>query len=444
MLTDQASKKLRVADSDPETTKLWKLSNDFCLKWQGNTDALGARNVLAAFYLLARCAQNSLGAFPDNEKWFDFAGRFLALYVRDQNSDTGEEVQLTPFVKSLVETAIKDVTVRTLKTEAGPEKWAEMINADCKTGTQGKIDELVTASDLGDPKMELVVMAAEFIKGDWVTPFRGTTITGTPFYGTGEGAPVGKCNMMNHSDESKAYLWEGQYCDVALMPTGAQDDYETENDIYGLVVLPKGEQGKPTDPAMMDAAAKEVAENLEGIKGAIRWVNLVGVKRRGYDSVRVQMPRIKHKMAPVNLTQACGEVLPGPLLSAINGVTMVNNKDLGWVNSPLEVNKVVHATYLQVNETGFEAAAATAIIVYRSIGVSDEEDDPYKLLRCDRGFLFYLADLGSHPHVLYYSRVTDAKGLEEAPQAPNPENALSERAWDDLPDYQKRFETEGK
>ena len=108
------------------------------------------------------------------------------------------------------------------------------------------------------------------------------------------------------------------------------------------------------------------------------------------------------------------------------------------------MNKVLHATYLQVHETGFEAAAATAIIVFRSIGVSDEEDDPYKLVRCDRGFLFYLADLGSHPHVLYYSRVTDAKGLEEAPQAPNPEGALSERAWDDLPDYQKRFETAGK
>ena len=421
---------------DGDDNKLWHLSNRFCLEWSGKTDALGARNVLAAFYLLARCAQNSLDIFPNNERWFDFVGRFLALYVRDQNSDTGEEVRLAPFVESLVKTTIRDVTVRTLTTEAGPEKWAAMINKDCKTGTQGKIEEIVAPSDLDDPKMELVVMAAEFIKGDWVTPFRGTTITGTPFYGTGEGAPVGKCNMMHHQYGSKAYLWEGQYCDVALLPTGAEDDDESDSGIYGLAVLPKGEQGKPTDPAMMDAAAKEVAENLEGIKGAIRWVNFPGAgKRRGHDRVVVELPRIKHKMEPFDLTGACGKLLPRPLMSDINGVTMVNKTGQGWVNSPLEVNKVLHATYLQVHETGFEAAAATVAIVYRSMGVDDVEEPEHKLVRCDRGFLFYLADLGPQPHVLYYSRVTDAKGLEEAPMAPNPEGALKEKEWDSLPDH---------
>lgn len=422
---------------DGDDNKLWRLSNSFCLEWSGKTDALGARNVLAAFYLLARCAQNSLDIFPNNERWFDFVGRFLALYVRDQNSDTGEEVRLTRFVESLLETAIRGVTVRTLTTEAGPEKWAAMINEDCKTGTQGKIEEIVEPSDLDDPKMELVVMAAEFIKGDWVTPFRGTTITGTPFYGTGEGAPVGKCNMMHHQDGSNAYLWEGQYCDVALLPTGKEDDYESDNGIYGLVVLPRGEQGKPTDPAMMDAAAKEVAENLEGIKGAIRWITYPGAgKRRGHDNVVVQLPRIKHKMKPFDLTEVCGKLLPGPLMGDINGVTIVNQTGDGWINSPLEVNKVLHATYLQVHETGFEAAAATVAMVYRSLGVGGEEPKP-KLVRCDRGFLFYLADLGPQPHVLYYSRVTDAKGLEKAPSPPDPHNALNEEEWDSLPDYAK-------
>jgi hypothetical protein len=317
-----------------------------------------------------------------------------------------------------------------------------MINKDCKRGTQGKIEKIVEPSDLDDPKMELVVMAAEFIKGTWVTPFRGTTITGTPFYGTGEGAPVGKCNMMNHSESSKAFLWKGQYCDVALMPTGKADDYTEDSGIYGLVVLPKGEQGKPTDPKMMDLAAKEVAENLEGIKGAIRWVNLPAIgggveKQRGYDRVVVQLPRIKHKMEPFDLIGVCGELLPRPLMGDINGVTMVNKTGQGWIDSPLEVNKVLHATYLQVHETGFEAAAATSIVVYRSIGVEEVKEEEYTLVRCDRGFLFYLADLGPQPHVLYYSRVTDAKGLEKAPMAPNPKGALAEKAWDKLPAFVK-------
>lgn len=427
---------------DDDDNKLWHLSNTFCLEWEGETDALGARNVLAAFYLLARCAQNSLEIFPSNEQWFDFAGRFLALYVRDENTETGGAVRLTSFVEDLVKTAIKGVAVRTLTTQAGVGEWVKMINTDCKVATQDKISEIVKAEDLSDPKMELVVMAAEFIKGDWDTHFTGTTITGTPFYGTGEDAVAGTCNMMNHSESSKTYLWEGQYCDVVLMPTTKDEHGETKDtDIYGMVVLPKGEQGKPTDPAMMEKATKEVAENLAGIQGAIKWNTYRSYdgegKSRAYDNVVVQLPRIKQKMEPFDLTKICDKLLPERLMGAIDGVTETDIQPLGWQPSPLEVNKVLHATFLQVHETGFEAAAVTAIIAFRSLGAAEDVGYPPKLVRCDRGFLFYLVDLGPQPHVLYYSRITDAKGLEKAPQAPDEEKSLDEEPWDKLPAFAK-------
>tara|TARA_B100001057_G_scaffold451687_1_gene494949 strand:+ start:251 stop:1537 length:1287 start_codon:yes stop_codon:yes gene_type:complete len=419
---------------EAENNKLWKLSNAFCVEWANATDALGARNVLAAFYLLARCARNGLHIFPSDEAWFDFAGRFLALYVRDETSDTKDKVRLSQHVKDLANLTIKDVTVRTLTTEAGVDEWVKMINKDCKDNTDGKIDELLKRRDLSDPDLELVVLAAEFIKGDWDTPFQGTTITGTPFYGTGEHAVVGKCNMMQQQDSGKAYLWEGQYCDVALLPTTRDEQGETKDtDIYGMVVLPKGEQGKPTDPEMMENATKEVAENLARIQGAIKWNTYRSFdgegKARAFDDVVVQLPRIKRKMDSYDLTPTCRKVLPETLMNELDGVTEVNNKVRGWENSPLYVSKVVHGTFLQVHETGFEAAAATAIIAFRSLGVDDSMGEPPKLVRCDRGFLFYLVDLGPQPHVLYYSRITSAEGLEDAPQGPNDNKVLSEAPW---------------
>jgi serine protease inhibitor len=411
------SKKPRV--DGPDNTKLWALTNAFCKEWEKNTDALGARNILAAFYLLCLVAQNSVGIFPADESWFEYTGRFLALYVRDTNTETKERVRLSPFVTKLLESkaALKNkVTVRTLTEEAGPAGWAEMINADCDKATKTKVPEIVSARDLTDPHLELVVMAAEHIKGHWANAFHNT-VTGHPFYGTGEGAAVGKCNLMSHRDFETSgdgcLYWEGRYCDVVLLPTtrGEPNQPKVRTTIYAIVVLPKGEDNKPTDPEMMAKAAEEIQNNLLALRAV--------VEKNVRSRVMLEMPRIKQKMTPVDITTDCRKIFPKALMGVgmIKGVTQVEETTtgLGWVDSPMEVAAVYHATFLQVHETGFEAAAATAIVCFRSLGA----DDPraIKFVTCTRGFLFYLAEMGPQPHVLYLSRVLDDTGLKDAPKA---------------------------
>ena len=408
----------------PDDTKLWELTSAFCKEWKNNTDALGARNILAAFYLLCLVARNSLEIFPADESWFEYIGRFLALYVRDTNTDTKEPVRLSPYVTDLLQskaTLKNKVTVRTLTEEAGPAGWAEMINTDCNKATKTKVPEIVSADNLSDPRLELVVMAAEYIKGHWVDPFHDT-VTGHPFYGTGEGAAVGKCNLMSHRDFEKSgygcLYWEGQYCDVVLLPTtrGEPNQPKEPTTIYGLVVLPKGEDNKPTDPEMMDKAAEEIQNNLPALRAV--------VEKNERSRVMLQLPRIKQKMTPVEITSDCQKIFPKTLMgqAMINGVTQVEKTTmgLGWQNSPMEVAAVYHATFLQVHETGFEAAAATAIVCYRSLGAGDPE--AIKFVTCTRGFLFYLAEMGPQPHVLYLSRVLDDTGLKDAPKAPEEES----------------------
>ena len=415
-------------DDVDDGMKLWKLSNDFCREWKNDTDALGARNVLAVFYLLAKCAQNGLDTFPDNDNWFNFVGRFLALYVRDRNS-AGKAVDLSDSVKTLVKEKIEGVTVETLQTANGVEQWVKTINDACRHNTKDKIDELVGVEHLNNPQMQLVVMAAEFTKGDWVTPWKGVTIAETPFYGTGKDSEVGRCNMMNHSSKSNVFLWQGEYCQVVLMPTAEPDRPRDLSDVYGLVVLPFGKQRKPTELGMMDRATTEVAENLAQIKGAIKFKSDTrwgGSRTPDYDDdVVLQLPRMRHTMRPFDLSTACQSVLPFELMHSINNVAVVKDDVTGWGPSPpLRVDKVLHSTFLQVHEAGFEAAAATAVAVYVLSSAAFGQPPPPRLVRCDRGFLFYIANLGPQPHVLYYSRVTNDIGLRDAPQASDPDKEL--------------------
>jgi serine protease inhibitor len=436
---------IEVSRVDPEMTKLWDLSNSFCIRWEKINGALGARNVLAAFYLLAKCAQNSLGTFPTNYDWFDFDGRFLGIYVRDEfvikknGNIITQKLELAQSVTDLLRDQIKGVKVTTLATTDGPEMWAGEINSDCKRGTKDKIDNIVDANALSDPRLTMVLMAAEFVKGDWLHFFTGKTITNTPFYGMlddkGGSVGAGSCNMMNHSEVTKGYLWNGVHCKVALMPTKKKGDKDTA--VYGLVVLPQGEQGQPTDPQNMILAANEVKNNLESIKNAIRTEELPGGhKFPRYDNFALQLPRIECKMESVGITAMCGEILPENLMNNINNVVNVNDGGT-WKNAPMQVGAVYHATYVKVHETGFEAAAATAIGCYRSAGASTLIKPT--LVRCDRAFLFYLVDLGAQPHVLYFSRIIDARDLENAPKAEDDDGEIDEKSWHDLNEKEKHF-----
>merc|ERR1712072_752196 len=115
-------------------------------------------------------------------------------------------------------------------------------------------------------------------------------------------------------------------------------------------------------------------------------------------------------MAPFNLTRMCGKELPTALMDSLDHITEVN-EDGEWKMDPMHVSKVVHATYLKVDETGFEAAAATAVIAFRSL--SADCDKPKPILRFDRGFLFYILDMNEdNPHVLYHARIESDVGLK--------------------------------
>ena len=404
----------------PETYKLWKATMGFCQRWESDNDALGVRNVMAVFYLLAKCVAAGhaerpafMDYFPTDERWFKYVGRFLALYCRDVTHG-GHQIRLSATTTKTAE-EIGGVKIETLKTAGGFDAMAELINADCKEATKGKIPEIVKGSDLEDPKLQLVAMAAEFIKGTFCAPFKNDTQVDWVFHGT-EGHEKGTCHLMCQKEITRDVVtFKRDTFEAAVLSTKTSDGQPST--IKLVAVLPNADEVTAstgqTSKHAMDTAKREFAFSID---------TLASLVATPHDQLlpdtqkKVEMPRIERKMAPFNLTSMCGKELPNALMSSLDYITEVN-EDGEWKMDPMHVSKVVHATYLKVDETGFEAAAATAVIAFRSLSADCDEDKP--ILRFDRGFLFYILDMNEDtPHVLYHARIESDVGLKDAPAAP--------------------------
>lgn len=407
----------------PENRKLWKATMGFCQHWKSDNDAFGVRNVLAVFYLIAKCVAAGhadrpafMDYFPTYEGWFAYVGRFLALYCRDVTHG-GLPIRLSATTTKTAE-AIGGVKIETLKVADGFDAMADLINADCNIATMGKIPNIVQGSDLDDPKLQLVAMAAEFIKAKLESPFTEITKKDAIFHGT-EGRDKGTCHLMCQEGITRdALTFKCDSFEAAVLSTKTSDGQPST--IKLVAVLPDADEVTKstgqTSKSAMDAAAAEFANSVDVLASLVATPH---DQELPDTQKKVEMPRIERKMAPFNITDECKKELPNQLMDGLNHITEINKRG-EWKMDPVSVSKVIHATYLKVDEAGFEAAAATAVVTFRSL--SADAGEPKPILRFDRGFLFFILDMDPEtPHVLYHARIESDVGLKNAPAAPKEE-----------------------
>ena len=135
---------------------------------------------MAAFYMLAKAeaAHHAerpafMDYFPTDERWFDYVGRFLALYTRDTNAD-GHALRLTATVKGLLAKGLDGVKIVTLKSEEGPRQ----VGGDDQRRLQGgrpraRSPRSWASPTWTTPMFQTCALAAEFIKGKYVHEFKG-------------------------------------------------------------------------------------------------------------------------------------------------------------------------------------------------------------------------------------------------------------------------------
>lgn len=249
-----------------------------------------------------------------------------------------------------------------------PEAASEKINTWVEGETAAKIRDLVPPSLLG-PLTVLVLVNAIYFKGDWACQFDPDYTRDAPFWRTSSESV--EVPMMEQ--RSRFGYWEDESLQVLDLPY-------TGDSLSMTVLLPR----RPDGLAELEGAL--TAENLD------RWTDKLRERE-----VLVHLPRLK---------MSRGFRLEG-VLKSMGMTDAFGAADFSGMDGTrsLAISTVIHKAYIDLNEEGTEAAAATAVVALRGVA------PPPPTFRADHPFLLMIRE-NATGSILFLGRV--ANPLAEA------------------------------
>jgi serpin B len=258
------------------------------------------------------------------------------------------------------------------------EAARETINKWVENRTRQRIQELIPLGGL-DRDTRMVLVNAVYFKGTWVLQFRRNATRDEPF--CLESGETVQAPLM-HQREEVRYLRAAGYQAVDLAYRGIY--------LSMLLLLPDREDG------LRDLEELLSARMLDDC-----------VTRMSSREVELFLPRFKITWQTDNLREQL-KTLGMPLaftpfqadFSGINGHEPPAEESLF-------LSAVVHKAFVEANEEGTEAAAATASVMgfTASLG-GPSEPQPVPIFRADHPFLFAIRDRNSRA-ILFLGRVAD-------------------------------------
>lgn len=234
------------------------------------------------------------------------------------------------------------------------EQSRKTINAWVEKQTQQRIKNLLPDGSL-NTLTRMVLTNAIYFKGKWKLQFSKQLTQQQPFT-LSDGKQV-QVPLM-HLPFKKEHLLYGEMNGFQALRLPYEGD-----DLSMLVLLPKpGEMGK-----------------LEQGLDSTQWVAITrGMKAQ---RVNVWLPRFR--------IESGGSIKP--TLSALGMAPLFEDADFSRMFSdPVEfvISDVFHKAFVEVNEEGTEAAAATAVVVAEKSAAMEE--DPIRNFRADHPFIFMI------------------------------------------------------
>lgn len=252
-----------------------------------------------------------------------------------------------------------------------PERAREVINAWVAEKTEGKITDLIPRGVL-DGLTRLVLTNAIYFKGDWTKPFSKAATRDDRF--TVPGKDVVNVPLMFKSDDFGFRSGDG--LKILELPYGKRD-------LSAVVLLPDATDG------LTNLEARLTAQELD------RWLRELHRRK-----VQVFLPRFK-LTSQFSLRDVLADM-------GMHLAFDEDRADLSGISTEdkLYLSAVVHKAFVDVNEEGTEAAAATGVIAATRAAVIREEP---AVFRADHPFLFLIRDHRSGS-LLFVGRVVNPRG----------------------------------
>ena len=251
---------------------------------------------------------------------------------------------------------------------AASEQARQTINAWVSQQTQGKIAELLAPPAIG-ADTRLVLTSAIYFKGAWLRAFDPAQTQDQPFQVPGLAVPPNVPTMQQkrrfaYAESGAAQLLELPYVGERLAMT---------------IVLPRAADGLPALEASL--TTQRLGEWIAALRPT---------------EVKVALPRFTTRARFELSATLSGMGMP----TAFTGAADFS----GMSRGRLQISRVIHEAFVDVGEAGTEAAAATAVVMTRSLNMGTPPS-----FTADRPFLYFIRDTRSG-QILFVGRVVDPRG----------------------------------
>lgn len=226
----------------------------------------------------------------------------------------------------------------------------QSMNNWCSDNTDGKIAKI---KDSLSPNNVMILANALYFKAPWDSPFNPKATQDDTFHGSSGDSEV----KMMHRKGAYEYM-EYQGCQMIKLPY-------LDSDYAMYVVLP---------PAGMDpdAVMPYIGESVFNM----------AMSMLKPEQVRFSMPKVRLETS-MNLNKALGKM---GVVTAFSGAA--DFKEIS-VSGPLVLDEVAQKCYIDITESGTEAAAVTSAAISLT---SVRPQENVKTMTVDRPYIFFIAD----------------------------------------------------
>ena len=253
-----------------------------------------------------------------------------------------------------------------------PLKNVNQVNKWCEKKTHGKITKIL---DQLDPMTYMIVLNAVYFKGKWVHQFEKELTKKEIFYNFNKNEK--KIDMMQITKNFN-YFEDSNLQAIELI-------FQKET-INALIILPN-----------KDLNINEFIEILDKDNDYIYSI----INNMKSNKVNLKLPKFE-----LNYSKALKEVLR---TMGVN-LPFEKNADFSKIRAQNDINidEIIHKTYLKVNEQGTEAAAVTAVIVTFNSMFRPEPEKIY-YMNVNRPFLFILRNdrLPKNYDIVFISKIEE-------------------------------------